>query len=74
VLSANETFYAQWTPQQFVVAFASDGGAANPTTVNFVFGTTPISLPTLTNSNENFDGWFSAPTGGTFVGPAGAAY
>lgn len=74
VLSANETFYAQWTPQQFVVAFVPDGGAVNPTTINFVFGATPISLPTPTYANENFEGWFSAPTGGTFFGPAGAAY
>jgi len=74
VMNANETFYAQWTPLQFVVTFAPDGGTVNPTSINFVFGASPISLPTPTNANENFIGWFSALTGGSFVGLAGAIY
>ncbi len=73
-MNANETFYAQWTPLQFVVTFAPDGGTVNPTSINFVFGASPISLPTPTNANENFIGWFSALTGGSFVGLAGAIY
>jgi uncharacterized repeat protein (TIGR02543 family) len=74
VLSANQTYYAQWTPQQFAVTFAPDGGTVNPTTIAFVFGAAPISLPTPNYVSENFSGWFSAPTGGTLVGLAGAAY
>ena len=74
MLNANETFYAQWTPLQFVVTFAPDGGAVNPTVLNFVFGSTPISLPAPTNVGENFNGWFTAPSGGSLIGVAGATY
>lgn len=74
VMNANETFYAQWTPLKFVVTFAPDGGTVNPTSINFVFGDAPISLPTPAYVNENFNGWFSAPTGGSLVGLAGAIY
>ena len=74
VLNANETFYAQWTPLQFVVTFAPDGGAVNPTVLNFVFGSTPISLPTPTYVGEYFNGWFTAPSGGSLIGVASATY
>ena len=74
VLNANETFYAQWTPLQFVVTFAPDGGAVNPAALNFIVGSTPISLPTPTYVGENFDGWFTAPSGGSLIGVAGATF
>jgi len=74
VLEANETFYAQWTPQQFVVTFAPDGGIVSPTTIDVVFGTTPISLPTPILANESFNGWFTAPSGGSLVGLASTSY
>jgi len=74
VLEANETFYAQWTPQQFVVTFAPEGGIVSPTTIDFVFGTTPISLPAPILANESFNGWFTAPSGGSLVGLASTSY
>jgi hypothetical protein len=74
VLSANETFYAQWTPQQFVMAFAADGGTVNPSAITFVFGGLPITLPSASNGSESFNGWFSAPTGGVLIGAAGSTY
>ena len=74
VLNANETFYAQWTPLQFVVTFAPDGGTVIPTALNFIVGSTPISLPTPTYVGENFDGWFTAPSGGSLIGVAGATF
>ncbi|HVA51886.1 MAG TPA: InlB B-repeat-containing protein, partial [Acidimicrobiales bacterium] len=74
VLNANETFYAQWAPLQFLVAFNPDGGSVNPTSINYVSGDTPVSLPTPAYANESFDGWYSAPTGGSIIGLAGASY
>jgi outer membrane protein OmpA-like peptidoglycan-associated protein len=57
-----------------VITFAPDGGVVSSASVNFVFGATPISLPTPTYANENFMGWFSASTGGTLVGFGGAQF
>ncbi|MHB8378515.1 MAG: InlB B-repeat-containing protein [Acidimicrobiales bacterium] len=74
VLSVNETFYAQWTPLQFVVTFAPDGGTVNPATIYFVVGGAPITLPSPSFQNESFNGWFSQPSGGVLVGLAGSTY
>jgi outer membrane protein OmpA-like peptidoglycan-associated protein len=74
VLNVNETFYAQWTPLQFAVSFSPDGGTVSPATINFVVGGPPITLPSPSNGNESFNGWFSAPTGGTLVGLAGSNF
>ena len=74
VLNVNVTFYAQWTPLQFVVSFAPDGGSVTPAVISFVAGGTPLVLPTPSNANEGFNGWFSQPTGGTLVGSAGSTY
>ncbi|HUY17223.1 MAG TPA: InlB B-repeat-containing protein [Acidimicrobiales bacterium] len=37
-------------------------------------GGTPLVLPTPSNANEGFSGWFSEPSGGTLVGSAGSTY
>ena len=54
------------------VAFTSDGGAA----VANITGNdgTSITLPGDTQSGYTFNGWFTAATGGTLVGAAGASY
>jgi hypothetical protein len=67
------TLYAQWTENNIdTVAFNSDGGAAVPS-VSGPDGSS-ITLPTDTQSIDIFNGWFTAPSGGTEVGAAGASY
>ncbi len=74
VLSADETFYAQWTPNEYVITFAPNGGTVSPLTDEYASGGTAITLPTPTNANASFDGWFTAATGGTLIGFAGGSY
>ncbi len=74
VLDADQTFYAQWTPDQYVVTFAPDGGVVSPLTTEYSTDGTAITLPTPTNSGASFNGWFTAATGGTLIGLAGASY
>jgi len=67
------TLYAQWTENNIdTIAFNSDGGAAVPS-VSGPDGSS-IALPTDTQGIDRFNGWFTAPSGGTEVGAAGASY
>ena len=68
------TLYAQWSPNQYVVTYAPDGGTVDVTSSTFVYGSTPLTLRAPTNTNFTFDGWFTAPSGGTLIGAAGASY
>jgi hypothetical protein len=73
VPAGGTTLYAQWTENPIdTVAFNSDGGAA----VASVSGPdgSSITLPTDTQAGFTLDGWFTAPSGGTKVGAAGASY
>jgi outer membrane protein OmpA-like peptidoglycan-associated protein len=74
VLNSNETFYAQWSSSQYLITLAPDGGTVSSPTLDFSPGGNPIILPTPTNSTEYFSGWYTAPSGGTLVGLAGASY
>lgn len=68
------TLFAQWTVGSYVVTFSPAGGVVSPTSATFVPGGTPITLPTPSFSGQAFDGWFTAASGGTMVGAAGASY
>jgi uncharacterized repeat protein (TIGR02543 family) len=67
------SLYAIWVPSQFTVTFNSEGG--NPLgDVVFQNGGAGLVLPAATQSGYEFDGWFTQPNGGTFVGGAGVSY
>jgi uncharacterized repeat protein (TIGR02543 family) len=68
------TFTAQWTPDQYVVNFAYDGGLGTPVAAIFTVGGNPLTLPTIARPGYTFDGWYTAPSGGTFVAAGGASY
>ncbi len=73
-LSSNLTLYAQWTTSKFVVTFDADGGTASIPSEQFAAGSTPFALPNATLAGSTFEGWFTAPSGGSLVGAAGASY
>ncbi|HEY5110820.1 MAG TPA: InlB B-repeat-containing protein [Acidimicrobiales bacterium] len=73
-LNADQTFYAQWIADQYTVTFASLGGILAPSTNNYVVGDAPLTLPLPTLPNNDFNGWYTALSGGTLVGIAGAPY
>ncbi|MBO5050449.1 MAG: InlB B-repeat-containing protein [Oscillospiraceae bacterium] len=64
---------AQWTINQYTVNYNYNGGSGSPAsaTVNAGSATT---LPTPTRTGYNFTGWYTAASGGTSVGAAGASY
>ena len=72
--TANFTLYAKWTPATFVLTYSYNGatGGSRPATSNYIFGGSPVVLPTPTRTHFHFDGWFDATSGGTLVGLAGA--
>ena len=72
--SSSLTLYAQWTAQVNTVTFAADGGSVSPSALSYSTGSAPLVLPTPTYTGYSFTGWYSAPTGGTLVGTAGASY
>ena len=74
VLNSDETFYAQWTPAEFLVTFAPNGGSVSPLSADYTTGGTALTLPTPTYAGFTLNGWFNEATGGTLVGLAGASY
>lgn len=70
---ADETLYAKWTASHYAVTYAPNYGASTSSINNVAVGVA-TALPTPTRPNFVFDGWYTAPTGGTKVGNAGASY
>lgn len=70
--TANIELFAQWS-NNILVTFNGNGGTAgtNSATYDHV---TPITLPTATWAGHAFNGWYTASSGGTKVGNAGASY
>ena len=60
------TLYAQWGP--YTVSYNTHGGSACES------GSGTVTLPTTTRTGYTFNGWYTAASGGTKVGDAGASY
>lgn len=72
-LSSDETLYAQWTPDAYVVTLNGEGATVS-SPVNYTYGSPALTLPSLTMTGYTFTGWFSAATGGTLVGNGGSTF
>ena len=70
--TANITLYAQWSTN-VPVSFDANGGECG-TSADSYDGVTPITLPAATRAGHAFNGWYTAASGGTKVGNAGASY
>ncbi|HWD94854.1 MAG TPA: InlB B-repeat-containing protein [Acidimicrobiales bacterium] len=64
--SASTTLYAQWNPDVFTVGFNAEGGST-ASSQSFTVGGTALTLPSPTLTGYAFNGWYTAPTGGTHV-------
>ena len=60
------------TPTSYVITYNGNNSTTN-TTAEFTTGT-PLILPTPVKNGYNFNGWFTASTGGTLVGQNGSSY
>lgn len=58
----------------YTVTYDAAGGSVTPSSASFTTGGAELVLPTPTRDEFNFQGWYTASTGGTLVGVAGAGY
>ncbi|NLB80923.1 MAG: InlB B-repeat-containing protein, partial [Clostridiaceae bacterium] len=66
VVNSDAPLYAHWTANTYTVTFNSNGGGTpSPRTKTVTFGSTYGTLATVSRSDHDFDGWFTAQTGGT---------
>ncbi|MCL1885590.1 MAG: InlB B-repeat-containing protein, partial [Dehalococcoidia bacterium] len=65
----NHTLYAHWTVKSgIVVTFDPNGGnTPSPTSISVIFDAAYGSLATVTRTGYNFDGWYTAASGGTKI-------
>ena len=71
---ANEiTLYAHWQEKiEYTVTYNANGG--NCGTASATYQGTALILPTPTRTGYTFNGWYTAASGGTKIGDAGASY
>ncbi len=72
--SSSLTLYAQWSATAITVNLAGDGGTTTSPTLTYVPGSTALTLPTPFYPGFRFEGWYTAPAGGSLVGVGGASY
>lgn len=64
-LSQATTFTAQWTPKQVTITWNANGGIVTPSTSNYIYDGSSVTLPTPTRDGYNFKGWYTS--GGTQI-------
>lgn len=69
---ANTTFTAWWSQLTWTVTFNGNGGTT-PSAQTVPQGSS-ITLPSSTRSGFTFTGWWTASSGGSFIGNANASY
>jgi len=67
------TLYAHWQEKiEYTVTYNANGGTCG--TASATYQGTALTLPTPTRTGYKFLGWYTAASGGTKVGDAGAGY
>lgn len=69
----NQTFYARWSINQYTVTYDANGGSVSPTSATVNAGSS-VTLPTPSRSGYTFNGWYTASSGGTYLGGGGSTY
>ena len=67
------TLYAHWQEKvEYTVTYNANGGSCG--TASATYQGTALTLPTPTRTGYKFQGWYTAASGGTKIGDAGASY
>ncbi len=64
---ADQTLYAQFTGNSYVVTFDANTGSCGTKTIKYTADQANVKLPTATKAGYTFKGWYTAKTGGTKV-------
>ncbi len=67
------TLYAVWGSGTYTISYNANGGTSGTSSASVVNGSSLV-LPSATRTSYVFDGWYSASSGGTKLGNAGATY
>ena len=62
-----QTLYAHWVANKYEIAFDAQGGMAQSASMTVTYDATYGTLPTCTRAGHTFDGWYTAPEGGTRI-------
>ena len=65
--TANHTLYAHWSATTYTVTFNANGGSVSTSSKTVTYGAAYGTLPTPTYTGRNFEGWYTAKTGGSAV-------
>lgn len=71
-ITEDTTFTASWTQLTWTVTFNGNGGTT-PAAQTVNQGSS-ITLPSSTRSGYTFNGWYTASSGGSFIGNANTSY
>jgi hypothetical protein len=71
--TSDMTFAAVWAVIQYTVTFDANGGSVSPTSQTVNAGSS-VTLPTPSRSGFSFNGWYTASSGGSFLGLGGSSY
>lgn len=61
------TLYAHWSSSTLIITFDANGGLVSPAQKTISAGSTYGELPYPTNGDLGFEGWYTAPSGGTYI-------
>ena len=65
--NAATTMTAQWTVNSYTLTYNPNGGSVSTTSKSINYGATYGTLPTPTRTGYDFNGWWTAASGGTQV-------
>ena len=65
--TGTKTLYARWTANEYTVNFDARGGSVTPASQQVTYDAAYGTLPTPTKTGHDFQGWFTAETGGNRV-------
>ncbi len=66
-VTGNATYYAHWTANNYTISYNGSGGTASTTSQTKAYDSTLGTLPTGTRAGYNFNGWYTAKTGGSKI-------
>ncbi|MGO5192971.1 InlB B-repeat-containing protein [Bifidobacterium boum] len=64
----NVILYAQWEPQQRILYFDANGGTTYESSRTLSYGSRTYNFPEAARPGYTFEGWYTAPAGGTKIG------